>query len=139
MNAPAPGPWIACKPGDYSDPGIIILGDDRRIALVFGVDEEAQATAQLMAASRTRSIREATSEERTEILDAWLDRFQDRSIGHAELPDHDIFVRDSYTTDCPGYSGPVAFIHWHGGPEAVDVLTFSAFGAGMAWQVATRP
>ncbi|MCO5159662.1 MAG: hypothetical protein M9939_00880 [Mesorhizobium sp.] len=29
-----PTPWEACERGDYSDDGIVILGDDRRIAVV---------------------------------------------------------------------------------------------------------
>ena len=34
-NTPwTPGPWEACRREDYMDDGIVILGDDRRIAVV---------------------------------------------------------------------------------------------------------
>ena len=29
-----PGPWEACERGDYSDDGIVILGEDMRVAVV---------------------------------------------------------------------------------------------------------
>lgn len=29
-----PEPWAACERGDYADEGIVILGNDRRIAVV---------------------------------------------------------------------------------------------------------
>lgn len=35
-----PGPWEACERGDYGDDGIVILGDDMRIAVV-NRDEDA--------------------------------------------------------------------------------------------------
>ncbi len=49
-----PGDLAACNPGDYSDfdgKSIVILGDDRRIAVVQGDDEEALAHARLFVAA----------------------------------------------------------------------------------------
>ena len=49
-----PGPWLACEPGAYSDfdgHSSVILGDDRRIAVVQGDHEEAVANAHLIAAA----------------------------------------------------------------------------------------
>lgn len=46
------GPWFACDPGDYSDldgRSIVILGDDRRLVVVHGDDEESIDTARLIA------------------------------------------------------------------------------------------
>lgn len=53
-----PGPWEACDRGDYGDYDgdcIVILGDDRRIAVVLGTDEEARlimAAPELLAACK---------------------------------------------------------------------------------------
>lgn len=33
------GPWVACERGDYADDGIVILGDDRRLAVVNTEDD----------------------------------------------------------------------------------------------------
>ena len=33
------GSWEACERGDYADGGIVILGDDRRIAVVYQEDD----------------------------------------------------------------------------------------------------
>lgn len=55
-----PGPWEACDPGDYADfdgDSRVILGDDRRIAVVHwkyephGGDTECDANARLIAAA----------------------------------------------------------------------------------------
>ena len=56
MSAPThtPGPWEACEPGDYGDyhgQCVVILGDDKRVAVVLGEDEEAVANARLIAAA----------------------------------------------------------------------------------------
>lgn len=34
MDKHTPLPWEACQRGDYTDDGIVILGDDRRVAVV---------------------------------------------------------------------------------------------------------
>lgn len=49
-----PGPFTPCDPGDYSDYGgnsIVIIGDDRRIAVVLGKDKESKANAALFSAA----------------------------------------------------------------------------------------
>lgn len=56
MSAPThtPGPWEACEPGDYGDyhgQCVVILGDDKRVAVVLGEDAEAVANARVMAAA----------------------------------------------------------------------------------------
>ncbi len=54
MSKHTPGPLSVCDPGDYGDyngRSIVLIGDDRRIAVVLGVDEEAQSNAKLFAAA----------------------------------------------------------------------------------------
>ena len=49
-----PGPWTACELGSYSDYEgncRVILGDDRRIAVVQGAQSEDEANARLIAES----------------------------------------------------------------------------------------
>lgn len=43
-RTPTPTPWEACERGDYSDYDgdcIVILGDDKRVAIVFDEDDAA--------------------------------------------------------------------------------------------------
>ena len=50
-NKHTPAPWIACDPGDYADfdgRSVVILGNDKRIAVVHGDDEEAIANARAL-------------------------------------------------------------------------------------------
>ncbi|BEP44009.1 hypothetical protein [Variovorax sp. V15] len=50
----SPGPWISCDLGDYGDYDgncRVILGDDRRVAVVLGTQEEDAANAALIAAA----------------------------------------------------------------------------------------
>ena len=47
-------PWTACQPGDYGDydgNSIVVLGDDLRVAVVLGGDEESKANARLIASA----------------------------------------------------------------------------------------
>ena len=51
MSGLTPGPWEACERGDYGDYDgdcVVVLGDDRRIAVVLSSDSDAR----LIAASR---------------------------------------------------------------------------------------
>lgn len=48
------GPIEVCAPGDYGDYEgrcIVLIGDDRRIAVVLGTDDEAKANASLYASA----------------------------------------------------------------------------------------
>jgi hypothetical protein len=38
-NKHTPGPWEACDRGDYCDEGIVILGNDMRVAVVNSEDD----------------------------------------------------------------------------------------------------
>jgi len=49
-----PGPWEACKVGDYGDYDgqcLVVLGDDMRVAVTLGSDKTAKANARLIAAA----------------------------------------------------------------------------------------
>lgn len=49
-----PGPWEACKVGDYGDYDgrcLVVLGDDMRVAVALGEDKTAKANARLIAAA----------------------------------------------------------------------------------------
>jgi hypothetical protein len=49
-----PGPWELCTKGDYGDfdgNSRVIIGDDRRLAVVHVSDEETDANARLIAAA----------------------------------------------------------------------------------------
>lgn len=49
-----PGPWEACKVGDYGDYDgqcLVVLGDDMRVAVTLGSDKTAKANASLIAAA----------------------------------------------------------------------------------------
>jgi hypothetical protein len=51
-----PGPWAASAPGDYSDYSgdcSVITGDDTRVCVALGTDQEATANARLIAAAPT--------------------------------------------------------------------------------------
>ena len=66
-----PGPWEACDPGDYSDfdgQSVVILGDDRRMAVVQGDSDEAVANARLIAAAP--AMLEALRDIRSWLLDS---------------------------------------------------------------------
>lgn len=67
-------------------------------------------------------IRIATEEEVAKILATFRAHYKlgedDDSTPYA------IYIAPNYITDCPGYSGPVAFMHWGGAPHFVTVLTW---------------
>lgn len=82
----------------------------------------------------TALIRIATPEERAEIAQEYIGY---EGSGHSldDLPEFDVYVREHYVSDSPGYTGTVAFMHWHGGPHLITILLFEPAGAGYAWRV----
>lgn len=44
--------------------------------------------------------------------------------GADALCEHEVYIREHYTTDSPGYQGPVAMIHWGGDPTFITVLVW---------------
>lgn len=82
-------------------------------------------------------IREATDKEYEEIGQAYADHINDDGgliEQPADLPEAQIYIVDDYISDGPGYTGPVALIHWGGAPGFVSVMVFRPAGAGYAWQ-----
>ena len=82
-------------------------------------------------------IREATEQEYAEIGQAYADHINDDGgfiEQPADLPEAQIYIVDNYISDGPGYTGPVALIHWGGAPGFVSVMVFRPAGAGYAWQ-----
>jgi formylglycine-generating enzyme required for sulfatase activity len=65
-------------------------------------------------------IRLATPDETAEIRAALCNR---DTPTPADLCEHAIYIRENYTTDCPGYAGPVAIVHWGGAPNLLSTLT----------------
>ena len=59
------------------------------------------------------------------------------STNLADLASSESFVHENYTTDCPGYQGPVGIIIWGGSPSWITVFTR---GDGVitssAWEIA---
>lgn len=64
-------------------------------------------------------IRMASVVEESEVKEAIREFNQDADAG---LPGCEIYIRENYITDCPGYHGPVAIVHWNGAPEYINVL-----------------
>lgn len=82
--------------------------------------------------TKAPKIREATVEEEGNIILAFM-RYAD--ITPEETANRDVFIRDHYITDCPGYVGPVAFIHWHGGPGNITILVKRDGAQDGGWEV----
>lgn len=67
-------------------------------------------------------IRMAGAAEREAILEVLHKRSGFETV--EEMPDCAVYVRDNYISDGPGYFGPVAIVHWGGGPGFVNALVF---------------
>lgn len=67
----------------------------------------------------TKVIRFATDDER-KLIDAAL--IHDEQIDSVdEMPDHEVYIREGYTTDGPGFQGSVAIVHWGGSPGFISI------------------
>jgi hypothetical protein len=80
-------------------------------------------------------IRLASPEEAAEIRAAICRAQADFTPTPDDLSEHAIYIRENYVSDGPGYAGPVAIVHWGGGPDVITTLTFRTAGAGMEWQL----
>lgn len=60
------------------------------------------------------SIRMASALERSLILAAALPSSGMETV--EELPDCEVYVRENFVSDGPGYSGAVGIVHWSGAP-----------------------
>lgn len=82
-------------------------------------------------------IREATKAEYAEIGQAYAEHVNAAGgflESPADLPDSDIYIREDFVSDSPGFVGAVALMHWRGAPGAVSILAFAPAGAGYAWR-----
>ena len=73
-----------------------------------------------MSTDRTPLVRLAFEFERRALLTTYALHARTRV---ADLPECAVFIHDNYLSDGPGYTGPVAFLHWAGAPTFVTILT----------------
>ena len=102
--AATPGPWVACARGEYADfdgRSRVVIGDDRRLAVIHVSDDETDANARLFAAASPDAI--------TSLLDRLAQAERERDALRGLLRE----VRegaDEYWQTCPEGADVVARI-----------------------------
>jgi hypothetical protein len=66
------------------------------------------------------NIRLATQCEFDSILRDYMDKF---GLDEEEIAQVAIYIREDFVSDGPGYCGPVAILHFAGGPASIDTMT----------------